>query len=216
MDIVSSLTGFDGTAGYFGPLTKYLKDPHHEDIVKNKMCIHAVLPQRSASDPTEIKLDPPRGPKNYRPRCHNLLSLVSPEKAAQNTKRAREQLCRQVMKINNHDNMQRHEHGSKYQANPSNILEYGGDLTPSDPQMAPPLSDFFTIRDTMDIICSTHCTESGEACSPSDILGNDEILTLCFRTNLIPEVKRFFSPEGGDASGIIPEDIEFDSIPFGE
>lgn len=207
----------DGTAGYFDPLTKYLKDSNHEDIVKEKLRIHDVVDARSPSNPNAIRLDPPKGLNDYQPRYKNLLSFVSEEKAYMNTAKAREQIARQIMKLNNHDNMQQSGYGKRYAPGPQSILEYGGDLTPSDLQQAAPLSDFLTIRDTMDIVCSLHSNpETQEASSPEDILANEEILLRFFRAGLVDEIKKIYCSKAGDPTAGIADDLQFDPDPFGD
>ncbi len=101
----------------------------------------------------------------------------------QNTQANRELWANNNIAFWNHPNYQRM---CKY----PEPLSYGGDITPQDETRAQPLSQWLTIRDTMDYIVQSYPSFN----TISDVLQNQQYLPWYYSAALTPFVLTHFAP----------------------
>ena len=74
-------------------------------------------------------------------------------------------------------------------------MRVAGDLTPQDQSKLPPLSDFMTLSDAMEILCEMFRAEDGNKNTPADIISEDCILTEYYSADKIPKVRALYGLE---------------------
>ena len=108
------------------------------------------------------------------------------DKADKNNVANREKWAKNIIKLNNCPKIQ---NNYQYGASP---LSYKGDVTPSNEDQLPPLSEFLTIRDTMEVIRIAFTTKDKEKPEIKDLLEDDNILSLYYSQELIPKLREYF------------------------
>lgn len=184
-DIIGITRSNTGNHAYLNPLFNFLRA--EEDDAQIRYSIHYMGFERHPDDATNFRADTSKG--NFSPRYLCFVSVVPEQKAHKNNVINRQRWAENIVKLNNAPRLQNEY---RYGANP---LYYKGDVTPLDDTALPPLSDFLTLRDTMEVIRIAYKTTAGEKPSIEDMLTDNSILAMYYSQDLIPKVRKLFGTD---------------------
>ena len=141
-DIIQLPERRDGNPTFLKPSTDHWRnDP---DFAMRMLHIHHITGRVDPNNPNRYK-EHMTTQSNFARRYETLFTFVSPEHAADNTKAKRQELSETLVAYLNHPTSQcQYIYGM--------TAEVGEDLTPSDPDKYPYLSDYYTIQDTMVVL----------------------------------------------------------------
>jgi len=171
--------------------------------------------ERHPDDPTRYRQDAPKpGWPGFTPRYVCFVSIVPENKANKNNEANRKKWADKLVALNNCPKLQGM---SKYEC----TLAYKADLTPVGDTEPPPLSQFLTLRDTMEVIRIAYKTPDGEMPSIEDLLADESILDMYYSRDLIPKVRHYFGADQEsndkardsnhpDLGGVYIEPFDFD------
>jgi hypothetical protein len=181
-DIIGITRSNIGNHAFLNPLFNYLRTEENE--AKDRFSVQYMGFERHPDDTTNYRADTTKG--GFTPRYLCLVCIVPEEKAHKNNVVNRQKWAEKIIKLNNCPRLQ-----SDYRFG-NNSLYYRGDVTPTNDTALPPLSDFLTLRDTMEVIRIAYKTTTGEKPSIEDILTDDSILGKYYSQELIPRVLTLF------------------------
>lgn len=195
------ITGKDGKAGYCMALIKFLMDIANAHI-RAQMKIHEIFKRRHPNDPTRELLDPPKRPGAYEPPYW--LMMVHVNNPAKNTPENRALAANGLCTLNNSRALQADGYGNNPgKPNNNNMMAFAGDITPSDSNNLPYLSDFLMVGDVMTVIGELFCTPEGERLSDAAVTQNEEIMNHYFSPDLHALVRSLYAGQEGDR-GLAP------------
>lgn len=185
-----------GKAPYAQPLLRILRQ---EVQVAIQAHVDELKKMRHPNNPVEILTDPPNREGGFRPNYPVAIAII--HNPADNTPTNREMCANAIITINNSRRVQIDGYGnSPGTRNPTNLICFAGDLTPSGGlEEAPYASDFLTIGDLMDIIGELHTTEEGNRPSDAELVADDDILAHYFSPNLHTHVRALYTPNPAGA-----------------
>ncbi|CAB9509763.1 hypothetical protein SEMRO_404_G135920.1 [Seminavis robusta] len=175
----------NGKAPFFTPAEQYLKQ--HGEYCQRVLKIDSIYSLRDPDNPFEHYGEVSQ--TGYTRRIPVFVHAI-PGKDA--------------FRLNNHDNRQKwcnnfckfwNAHETQGLFKYAETCRYSGDLTPQDETQAAPLSNWLTVRDTMDYILSVH---SNQFKTISDVLRSPACLRVYFSDDLLPRIREHFASYVGN------------------
>ena len=199
------------------PLIDFLRDPVNEDFVMNSLNVHHVTNMVSAENPKYHRTFDPtfQSKSNFKPMQPIILCFMEPGKEHLNTPAAREKFALNICNVNNSAHIQSHNLYGKFPGE-QNEMVFGGDMSAPPNKRGPPLSDFLTIIDCMNILSKLYKDPATLMEKPhADIAADDDLLQLHFSPEKISIVKHDYLPNNDErASDEKPQMIGVDLLPI--
>jgi hypothetical protein len=202
-----------GNHAFLSPLFNYLRG-EQDYQTKTRFGIHYMGFERHPDDPACYRADQPNK-MGYQPRYLCFVSLVPEDKVDKNNAANRQRWAENIIKLESSPFIQ-----AQYRYTNAPLL-YKGDVTPVGDAPLPPLSDFLTLRDTMEVIRHAYRTAAGEKASVQDIVVDDDVLAKYYSQELIPQVHKLFdqfgsttpATQGNAGSDTVPDELTGLDIP---
>lgn len=190
------------------PLVSSLQSNEDGGRAKAMLAVHYIGWERNPHQPNQYREDErKKAEQTMNPRYRCFVSIVPSDKAHQNNVVNRERWAKNIIKLNNCPRIQNQY---RFGATP---LYYKGDVTPINAP-PPPMSQFLTIRDTMEVIRIAYKTPEGEKPDIQDLLADETLLSNYYDSDLIPQVHEFFMPKRKDGDDGTNHGDEFDQFEF--
>ena len=202
MEVVLLFTDSTGEkGGWLYPLFEFIDLADNKKLkYKDLMCHwHGFL--RSKTDPKKFHEDKATS-TGFKVRHRVVVVSLTEEQAKNNKQHQRKRLAEGFCVINNSSKVQINYYKNRPGITKErDLLEYAGDLTPSDTDQLPKLSNYLTIGDTMDYICLSHSNETdGSNLTCFDVVANDDLLQQYYTADLIPKVKDIYREDSSTQS----------------
>jgi len=212
MDMLAIIHGADGKQGAFCfPLMQCCNSPANSEMIVDKAYIHGVCWMRHPDDPERFYED------SKKLRVTVAISLLPPGRGQKNTQANREAFARNICGINNHDLVQ-----AKYMYRGARTeMEYVGDIASANSCDWKKLSAYLTIDDIWyNVIVPLSSDPETNMSPPNQELLEDKTFLLDFyEEDLLPQVRRKFSPKTNDSSAaatLEDFDVKIAPLDFGD
>ena len=182
-----------GDAPYVIPLIRFLDDPRNAAI-QAQTRIDEIGKRRHPQDPTSYLSDPPKKAGGYSPPYYYFMVMMNNPDL--NTPANRTLAAEALIRVNNSRAVQTDGYGNSPETtNPSNMMVFAGDITPSEGlNSAPWPSDYCTIGDLMQYIAEQYTLPDGTKPTDAQMVQDQTILDQWFNPNLHDRLRELYAP----------------------